>query len=217
MGLAALVSGQPWLFPSLGPTAFLMAEEPHHQAARAYNVIVGQMLGVGMGLLSVWLLRASQAPAVTASGHVTIVRVWAAVLATILTSAALIVLRAKHPPAASTTLIVALGGFRSSVHDVVSILIGVLFIAVMGECFRYLRLGQIPLWGDLLPENNPPEVKRAPRRGAQKDRPGRAPPAPRAGEKRPGRGGAHRPPGPAETSSLRRLFSRGGGPKDHEI
>jgi hypothetical protein len=44
--------------------------------------------------------------------------------------------RATHPPAASTTLLVALGSFRSTIHDGALIAIGVLIIATSGKAVR---------------------------------------------------------------------------------
>jgi hypothetical protein len=63
IGLIGLAAGQPWLFPSLGPTAFLQAEEPGARSSRFYNTILGHTVGLGAGLAAVFLLGASSAPA----------------------------------------------------------------------------------------------------------------------------------------------------------
>jgi hypothetical protein len=151
IGMTALVAGLPWLFSSLGPTAFLLADAPDERPSRAYNLVVGHLLGLGIGFMCVWALGANHAPALPSSGHVTAMRVWTAVLALALTAGALILCRARHPPAASTAVIVALGGFHFSVHDAVAVVAGILLTAVIGECLRYLRLGQLPLPEDLGP------------------------------------------------------------------
>jgi len=71
-------------------------------------------------------------------------RVWAAAIAPFLTLLIAPVLRASHPPAGATTLIVALGSFRTW-NDVVAVIVGVLLIAAFGEGLRQARLGHFSL------------------------------------------------------------------------
>jgi hypothetical protein len=148
VGLIGLLAGQPWLFPSLGPTAFLQVETPEQRTARFYNVVVGHLLGLGAGLLAVTLLGAGDAPAVLLTKELIPVRVWAAVLAVVLNMLGGLLLRASHPPAAATTLLVALGGFKPTVHDTLTVIIGVLIVAIIGEGLRRVRLGKVSLQGD---------------------------------------------------------------------
>jgi hypothetical protein len=139
VGLIGLAAGQPWLFPSLGPTAFLLAERPGQTSARFYNIVVGHLIGLGAGLAAVLLLGASAAPAVLATKELAAVRVWAAVLSAVLTMLGLSILKASHPPAAATMLLVALGGFEPTWHSVGTIIAGVLIVASLGEGVRYVR------------------------------------------------------------------------------
>jgi CBS-domain-containing membrane protein len=67
------------------------------------------------------------------------VRVWAAGLSAVLTMLGLSLLEASHPPAAATMLLVALGGSDPSWHTAVTIVAGVLILALPGEGLRYLR------------------------------------------------------------------------------
>src|SRR5512147_2669855 len=112
VGLIGLAAGQPWLFPSLGPSAFLQAEKPREESARFYNTVVGHLVGLGAGMAAVLLLGASSAPGVLATKELVPVRLWAAVLSAVLTMLGLSLLKATHPPAAATMLLVALGGFE---------------------------------------------------------------------------------------------------------
>ncbi len=139
-GLMGLLAHQPWLFPSLGPTAFLQAEQPEQPTARFYNTIMGHLHGLVAGLFAVLILGASTAPAVLSTGELTPVRVWAAVLAVALNMLLGFVLKASHPPAAATTLLVALGGFKPTWQDAATIMIGVLIVAIAGEMLRRFRL-----------------------------------------------------------------------------
>ena len=49
-------------------------------------------------------------------------------------------LRAYHPPAAATALLVALGAYRSDLRTTLSLLAGVAVVALLGEWFQRLRL-----------------------------------------------------------------------------
>jgi len=78
------------------------------------------------------------------------VRVWASGLAIVLTMLGIALARASHPPAAATTLLISLGGFRPTVHDALTIAAGVLVVAVVGEALRRLRLGPALRRSDLV-------------------------------------------------------------------
>ena len=49
--------------------------------------------------------------------------------------------RVPHLPAASTTLLVALGTFTPTVRDTVAVVTGVVIVAAAGEALRRVRLG----------------------------------------------------------------------------
>jgi CBS-domain-containing membrane protein len=140
-GLFGLVLGRPLVFASLGPTAFQLAEYPEQRSSRGYNVIVGHLSGLAMGFAAVALLHSWSAPSVLGVHDLTLIRVWTSVLAITLTSAVILVLRASHPPAGATALLVALGSF-SNWSDVITVAIGVVLVGGLGEMFRYLRLYQ---------------------------------------------------------------------------
>lgn len=72
VGLLGLIAHQPWLFPSLGPTAFLQAEQPDQPSARLYQTIVGHLCGLLSGILAVVLLGATTTPSVLSSHELTL-------------------------------------------------------------------------------------------------------------------------------------------------
>lgn len=125
----------PLIFASLGPTAYELVEKPNSPSARTYNIIAGHMLGLGFGFLSLWLLHAWNAPKVATAEFVSSPRMWAAVVAAMLTTAATLVVKASQPASLSTTLIVSLGSMQTR-RDAVAIVIGVLILAAIGEPFR---------------------------------------------------------------------------------
>jgi hypothetical protein len=61
------------------------------------------------------------------------------VLSAVLTMLGLSLLKATHPPAAATMLLVALGGFEPTWRSAGIVTAGVLLLAVLGEGVRYLR------------------------------------------------------------------------------
>jgi hypothetical protein len=64
----------------------------------------------------------------------------AAALAMTGTIVGLLVLRVSQPPAASNTLVIALGAIRPTLHDVTAMIVGVLILAASGELIRRIRL-----------------------------------------------------------------------------
>ena len=142
-GVASLMMGQPWLFPSLGPTAFLQAERPDLASARLYNVVVGHFLALAAGMLAVTICGASEAPSVLSSHEVVPVRLTSALLAILLTMSSTSLLRASHPPAAATALLIALGGMNATAREAETICVGVLMVGACGEVVRQIRLRYI--------------------------------------------------------------------------
>ncbi len=137
-GLAALVTHQPLFFASLGPTAYELTEMPERKSARPYNVIVGHLIAVLSGFAALWITRAWYVPVVSAN-HISMQRLWAAVLATLLTVLFTILLKATQPAALSTTLIVASGTMQRPV-DAPIIMAGVLLVTALGEPVRHWRM-----------------------------------------------------------------------------
>ncbi len=142
VGLLSVLTAQPWLIPSLGPTAYIQAENPEHPTTRFYNTVVGHFVGLASGFFSVILFNALNEPAVLTDKRLVLPRLLAAVLAMILTVGIAPVLRASHPPAAATTLLVALGSLKTP-QDALNVMIGVLIVAAVGEVLRRVRLGEL--------------------------------------------------------------------------
>lgn len=138
VGLFGWAVGRPLLFPALAPSAYLQAESPSLPSARWYNTIVGHLVGLGAGFAAVAIVNA-HGPAVLTSHVLTLDRVFAAALALALTILVCLLLKATHPPAGATTLLVALGSF-STLQDAVNVMAGAIIIALAGEIVRKLRL-----------------------------------------------------------------------------
>lgn len=138
-GILGVVSGQIWLFPSLGPTAFLQAQAPDLPMSRLYNTIAGHFIGIIAGYISIFILGLNGSDATFVIHYLTAGRMWASVIAVTLTLAGQIPVRATHAPAAATTLLISLGGFTKKWTDIVDLVVGIIIVAVIGELFRWLR------------------------------------------------------------------------------
>jgi hypothetical protein len=139
VGLSAWLAGMPWLIPSLGPTAYLQCENPAHPSARFYNTVVGHAIGLAAGLFAVTILQANGSPGLLIDHQIVLVRVWAAAIALALTILIGLMLKASHPPAAATTLLVALGALKTR-NDFINAALGVLIVALFGEALRRTRI-----------------------------------------------------------------------------
>ena len=136
MGWAA---HQPFLFASLGPTAYEMIEQPRLPSARPYNVIVGHLVGLASGWVAVWICHAAASPNVAIAGLVPAPRLWAALVAVALTTMITLAIRASQPASLATTLLVAIGSMQTA-RDAAAIVISVLVLAAAGEPLRKWRL-----------------------------------------------------------------------------
>ena len=129
----------PLIFSSLGATAYEQIEKSRSKSARPYNIVVGHLAGLAAGFASVALLNVWHDPAVLSVHQLSAGRMWAAVLAVVLTVLVNQLLKATQPAACSTSLLVALGSF-SSWRDAMLIAGGVLLIVLVGEPLRRLRI-----------------------------------------------------------------------------
>jgi CBS domain-containing membrane protein len=144
MALVALVTGQPFVFPSLGPTAFLLFYTPLVPAASPRNTLGGHLIGVLAGYLALVLFGLTDDPPALASS-VSGGRVGAAALSLALTSGAMVWARVPHPPAGATTLIVSLGILREP-DQLVVLMAAVLLLVVQGFVINRLAGIDYPLW-----------------------------------------------------------------------
>ncbi len=140
MSVLALVTRQAFIFPSLGPTAFLFFYTPLAPAASPRNAIYGHLIGVAAGWGSLALFGLTDAGPALSSG-VDGARVGAAALSLGLTSGLMVLVKAPHPPAGATTLIISLGLLTEPVEMLV-LMIAVLLLT--GQAFVINRLAGLP-------------------------------------------------------------------------
>jgi CBS domain-containing membrane protein len=143
----AMICGTPFVFPSLGPTAFMFFFNPHSPASTPRNALVGHAIGIVCGYGALLVTGLQNAPPTIVSG-VHDPRILAAALSLSTTGALMILLRAPHPPAGATTLIVSLGIITKPLHLVV---IELAVIVLVLQAFVINRMAGIhyPIWGSI--------------------------------------------------------------------
>jgi CBS domain-containing membrane protein len=144
MSLIALVTSQPFVFPSLGPTAFLLFYTPLLPTASPRNTLCGHLIGAVSGYLSLVIFGLVDADPAILVG-VSWARVGAAALSLALTSGVMVWLRVPHPPAGATTLIVSLG-LIATIPKLVVLMLGVLLLVVQGFVINRLAGVPYPIW-----------------------------------------------------------------------
>jgi hypothetical protein len=140
VGAAAYATSQPFLYPSLGPTAFLQAEFPFHRTSQFRDTTFGHLIGIASGLAAVFILGARSEPQLDISMRLPPRRIGAAALTVTLVIILQLVFNISNPPSAGTGLLFALGFFQPRLIDVVEVLAGVLFMASFGALIRHYRL-----------------------------------------------------------------------------
>jgi CBS-domain-containing membrane protein len=144
MSFVAFATDEPFVFPSLGPTAFLLFYTPLQPAACPRNTLGGHAIGAAAGYVSLVVFDLTDAAPALATG-VTGARIGAAALSLGLTSGAMVLARVPHPPAGATTLIISLGIFREP-WQLVVLMIAVVLLVLQGLAINRLAGIRYPLW-----------------------------------------------------------------------
>jgi CBS domain-containing membrane protein len=150
--LAAYLTKQPLLFPSLGPAALLFFEQPMSPGSNPRNTLIGHLVAVLAGALCLVLFSLLDDPSILLEG-VTPPRIGAAALSLALTGAVLLLLRASHPPAGATVLIVSLG-LLTKPSEMAMIMVGVVILAIAGWAINRALGVPVPPPGRLWSKEN---------------------------------------------------------------
>ena len=143
IGTVAMLTHEPWVFPSLGPTAFILFAAPLSAQASPRNVISGHLIGIAAGALSLALFGLlSVAPDLE---DVSIERISAVTLALGLTLAVMVWLGVPHAPAAATALIVALGVLHT-LKDFAVMTLAVIALVIIGAVINRVVGQRTPWW-----------------------------------------------------------------------
>lgn len=151
IGLLAYVSNSSFLFPSLGPTAFLLFYKPLAAASSPRNTLWGHFIGMLVGWL-IFQLFEHQGNVVGHGDAVTWNVIGAASLSIGFTFGLMVLFNVAHPPAGATTLIVALGVVTSP-GKLPVLWAGVLLLVLQAFLINRFAGVQYPLWKPKPPKN----------------------------------------------------------------
>ncbi|HEX6818508.1 MAG TPA: HPP family protein, partial [Ktedonobacterales bacterium] len=144
ISVIALVTGSPFVFPSLGPTAYLFFYRPGSVAASPRSTLTGCALGIVGSYVILLITGLAGAPPATLVG-MTWSRVIAVALAFSLTTALLVFLSVDHPPALATALLIALGVFARPL-SLVALYGGVVLLTAEAFLINHAAGLPYPLW-----------------------------------------------------------------------
>lgn len=130
---------QPWLFAGLGPSVLMVATSQAGESSRFRSIVVGHLVAIGCAYLALLLLNATSAPSLLAAATMSMPRVWASAGALAMVALVQPQLRAYHPPAAATALLVTSGAYRMTGKTPLALMAGVLLVGVAAELLHRFR------------------------------------------------------------------------------
>jgi CBS domain-containing membrane protein len=144
LALLALLSRNPFVFPSLGPTAYLLFFSPLAKTCSPRNTIFGHAIGIICGYGAFVVTGAGALPFGVHPG-IFWPRILAAALSLSATGALMVLLGVSHPPAGATTLIISLG-IISKPPELVIIEVAVFLLVAQALVINRLAGLPYPLW-----------------------------------------------------------------------
>ena len=143
-GGAAIASGEPLVFPSLGATAFLIFETPTAEVGTPRNTIIGHAVAVGVAALALAAFGL-YGEASAFEGGLDAARAGAVAVSVALTGGVLRLLRSAHPPAGATTIIVS-SGLLDTAGQMLAVGVGVVVLTAAGWLLNRALGVPAPVW-----------------------------------------------------------------------
>lgn len=143
LGGIAWVSGEPFIFPSLGPSAFLLAFERRGERGWLSQIVASHVIGGVVGFVAYSLFASGVTITATPPpGSLAGLRLsMSGILSIILTSWGMIAGDTIHAPACATTLIVSLGLLSTLVQVAIIVLsVGTLVTFHLAALWVFKRL-----------------------------------------------------------------------------
>jgi CBS domain-containing membrane protein len=144
LALLALVSRNPFVFPSLGPTAYLLFFSPLAKASSPRNTVFGHAIGILCGYGAYVVTGAGAVPFGVHPG-IFWPRILAAALSLSLTGGLMVLFGVSHPPAGATTLIISLG-IISKPREVAIIEVAVFLLVAQALVINRVAGLPYPFW-----------------------------------------------------------------------
>jgi CBS domain-containing membrane protein len=144
LALLGWATGDPWVYPPIGATAFLIFSTPGLPSAAPRNAIGGQFCGVVAGAVALGAFRLLHRHG-TVTSAMSGARVGAIAVALLLATALMLAFKVLHPPAGATALMISLG-IVSSPGEWLAFLGAVVLICAMAFVVNRLAGIDYPLW-----------------------------------------------------------------------
>lgn len=144
LALLGEVTSSPFVFPSLGPTAYLFFFSPMHKSSSPRNAVLGHAIGLICGYAAFRVTGMHPFEQTLGSG-IFWPSIFAAALALAFTGMFMVIFNVSHPPAGATTLIVALG-ILSRLSYLVMIELAVVLLCLLAWALNHLAGLDYPLW-----------------------------------------------------------------------
>ena len=143
-GVLAWALDEPLVFPSLGATAFLFFETPMAEVASIRNTLIGHTVATVVAFFWLSVFGLVGDPSAIATTF-TVDRVACIALSLACTGGFLRLLRAAHPPAGATTVIVSIG-LLTTVSELAILLAGVLLLSAAAWSLNRALGVPAPAW-----------------------------------------------------------------------
>ena len=143
-GALAWALDEPLVFPSLGATAFLFFETPMAEVATPRNTLVGHYVGALVATLWLFAFGLQDNENVLIEGF-DLARAFAVALSVACTGGILRLLRAAHPPAGATTVIVS-AGLLHTAEQLAALAAGVALLTLTAHITNRLLGVPAPRW-----------------------------------------------------------------------
>jgi CBS domain-containing membrane protein len=143
-GVLAWLLHEPLVFPSLGATAFLFFETPMAEVASPRNTLIGHYVGALVATIWLFVFGLQHHANVLVEGF-SVQRAAAVALSVACTGGILRLLRAAHPPAGATTVIVS-AGLLHTAHQLAVLAAGVAVLTLAAHTLNRLLGVPAPRW-----------------------------------------------------------------------
>jgi len=145
MSLAAWLSKSAFIFASLGPSAFLFFYAPRSFAAAPRSALIGHFVGAAVGYASLYIFFGTSEIEPILHVQMKWHYIFTAAFSLGFTSAIMVFLDSPHPPAGSTTLLVALG-FMSTLEKIAYLMLAVVMLTGISILFNRLAGIRYSIW-----------------------------------------------------------------------
>jgi CBS-domain-containing membrane protein len=144
LSILAVITRTPFIFPSVGPTAYLFFFSPLAPSSKPRHAILGHGIGILCGYASLWITGTALARHPIGQGVVW-PTVASAAISLASTGGLMVLLRVSHPPAGATTLIISLGLLSHPVHLVI-LEIAVVLLSAQALFINRIAGLPFPVW-----------------------------------------------------------------------